>query len=195
MLPPSRLTRAELPTLVPGVPQNHTVLFNDFQYIRVDVAADGSFFVSNFTVMITPHNNTDPFEVYWRWGAPPTTSRYNNSILHSNGSYSMVEHWPTPGIWYIGVRGARFGGNFTALATVSPSTFCSGTQVLTANSGLFTDGSGGADYLNSAACQFSIAPQDPDTTGIIVYFTGFGLETSGNCEFDCVCCCRDCLMS
>ena len=57
-----------------------------------------------------------------------------------------------------------------------PNSFCSGTTLLTALSGTFTDGSGSSNYGNNSNCKWVIAPAG--ATQITLNFTSFNTEAT-----------------
>ncbi|MCS7189561.1 MAG: T9SS type A sorting domain-containing protein [Bacteroidia bacterium] len=56
-----------------------------------------------------------------------------------------------------------------------PAGGCSGTQTLTASSGVFSDGSGNNNYANNADCRWLIQP--PNATSITLSFQSFNLAS------------------
>jgi hypothetical protein len=60
------------------------------------------------------------------------------------------------------------------------ATYCSGTQVFTAASGSFEDGSGALPYGNQSLCRFLVAPQN-NPAGVLLNILNF--ETEANQDF------------
>ncbi|OJV24262.1 MAG: hypothetical protein BGO32_04440 [Bacteroidetes bacterium 37-13] len=96
---------------------------------------------------------------------------YNSSLQAAEDLYG------NPSTQYNAVRAAWYAVGIGS----NPNTYCSGTTVLTANSGTVTDGSGSANYNNNSNCKWIIAP--PGATQITLNFTSFNLENGYDTVF------------
>ncbi len=83
--------------------------------------------------------------------------------LVSSGS-SMLLHFTTDG-----------SVAYSGWSAYYEAQYCTGTTILTANSGIFSDGSGAGAYGNQSNCKWLIQP--PGATGIVLNFPSFNTES------------------
>lgn len=74
--------------------------------------------------------------------------------------------------------GATVRPGWQANYTSNTSSTCSGTQMLTASNGNFTDGSGAGNYATNMDCRWQIQPAN--ATSILLSFSSFNLESNND---------------
>jgi len=107
------------------------------------------------------YQNNDHFHVNWGWNGSADGYFYLNAL--SPSSYA-------------------FNSNVGAIRGITPSvtpTACSGTQTLTAASGVISDGSGTANYTDNLDCKWLLKPTNAGT--ITLTFSAF--DTENNYDF------------
>lgn len=91
-----------------------------------------------------------------------------SQIISSSGSLFLWFH----------TDGATVRPGWQLSYSSNTSSTCSGTQVLTASSGIFDDGSGAGNYANNMDCRWKIQPNN--ATSIVLNFTSFNLESNND---------------
>lgn len=98
------------------------------------------------------------------------TANSNYQDAYLGALQSAEDLYGNPSAEYDAVRDAWYAvglGN-------NPNAYCSGTTLYTDPTGVITDGSGNANYLDNASCKWVIAP--PGATQITISFTQFNTE-------------------